>query len=49
MNDLKLSPIKYDKECKYLHDLDDKDSKQNKATIKNLLFYCAKKTIYVLL
>ena len=28
MNDLKLSPIKYVIECKYLHDLDDKNSEQ---------------------
>ena len=27
MDDLKLSPIKYDKECNYLHNLDDKDNK----------------------
>ena len=33
MNDLKLSPIKYDKECKYLHDVDDKDSEQIKENI----------------
>ena len=30
MNDLKLSPIKYDKEGKYLHDLEDKDSEKLK-------------------
>ena len=26
LDDLKLSPIKYDKECKYIHDLDDQDN-----------------------
>ena len=26
MDDLKLSLIKYDKECNYLHNLDDKDN-----------------------
>ena len=36
MNNLKLSPIKYDKECKYLHDLDDKYNEEIKenATIQ---------------
>ena len=33
LDDLKLSPIKYDKECKYLHDLDDQDSDQIKQNI----------------
>ena len=27
-NDLKLPPIKYDKECKYLCELDDQDNEQ---------------------
>ena len=42
MNDLILSPIQYYKECKYLHDLDDKDSKQIKENIRDLLSFCAK-------
>ena len=42
MNDLKLSPIKYYKECKYLHDLDDKDNEQIKENIRDILYYCAK-------
>ena len=42
MNGLKISPIKYDKECKYLHDSDDKDSEKIKANIKDLLVYCKK-------
>ena len=47
MNDLKLSPIKYDKKCKYLHDLDDKDSEQIKENIRDLLSYCAKLRPYM--
>ena len=42
MNDLKLSPIKYDKECKYLHHLDSKDNEQIKENIRDLLSYSAK-------
>ena len=47
MDDLKLSPIKYDKECKYLHDLDNKDSEQIKENIRDLLSYCAKLRPYM--
>ena len=47
MNDLKLPPIKYDKECKYIHDLDDKDSEQTKENIRDLLSYCAKLRLYM--
>ena len=32
MNDLKGSPIKYDKECKYLHNLDYKNSEKIRKT-----------------
>ena len=42
LDDLKLSPIKYDKECNYLRNLDDKDDDQSKQNIKDLLFYCSK-------
>ena len=42
LNYLKLSPIKYDKECKYIHDLDDQDNDQIKQNIKDLLLYCVK-------
>ena len=42
MDDLKLLPIKYDKECNYLHNLDDKDNDQIKENIRDLLSYCAK-------
>ena len=38
LDDLKLSPIKYDKEC----NLDDEDDDQIKQNIKDLLFYCLK-------
>ena len=41
LDDLTLSPIKYDKECNYLHDLDDQDNEQIKQNIKNLLLYCS--------
>ena len=41
LDDLKLSMIKYDKECKYIHDLDDQDNKQIKQNIKDLLLYCS--------
>ena len=30
LDDLKLSPIKYDKECNYLYNLDNKDNDQIK-------------------
>ena len=42
LDDLKLSPIKCDKECNYLHNLDDQDNDQIKDNIKDLLLYCAK-------
>ena len=42
MDDLKLSPISYDKECKYLENLDDNDSKEIKSCIKDLITYCIK-------
>ena len=47
MNDLNLSPIKYDKECTYLHYLDDKDSEQIKENIRDLLSYCTKLRPYM--
>ena len=47
MNELNLSPIKYDEECKYLHDLDDKDNEQIKENIRDLLSYCAKLRPYM--
>ena len=47
LNDLKLSPIKYDKECDYLHNLDDQDNDQIKENIKDILLYCAKVRPYM--
>ena len=47
MDDLKLSPINYDKECKYLDDLDDNDNKEIKAHIKELITYCVKLRPYM--
>ena len=40
--DLKLSPIRYDKECNYLRNLDDPDNDQIKENIRYLIFYCSK-------
>ena len=42
LDDLKSSPIRYDKECNYLRRLDDQDDDQIKENIKDLLFYCSK-------
>ena len=33
LDDLKLSPIRYNKECKYIQDLDDQDNNQTKQNI----------------
>ena len=37
MDDLKLSLINYNKNCKYLNDLDDNDNEQIKTNIKDLI------------
>ena len=42
LDDLTLSPIKYDKDCNYLCDLDDHDNEEIKQNIKDLLLYCSK-------
>ena len=42
LDDLKLYPIKYDKEFQYLGNLDDEDDDRIKQNIKDLFFYCAK-------
>ena len=47
LDDLKLSPIKYDKECNYLHNLDDQNNDQVKENIRDLLSYCAKLRPYM--
>ena len=41
LDDLKLSPIGYDKECNYIPDLDDQNN-EIKKNIKDLLLYCNK-------
>ena len=47
LDDLKLSPIKYDKGCKYMCILDDQDNEQIKQEIKDLLLYCSKLRPYM--
>ena len=47
MDDLKLPPIKYNKECKYLHNLDDQNDDQIKENIRDLLSYCTKLRPYM--
>ena len=47
MDDLKLLEIRNNKTCKYLSDLDDKDNKQIKMNIKDLITYCAKLRPYM--
>ena len=39
LDDLKLSPIRYDKECNYLWKLDDQDDDWIKENIKDLYMY----------
>ena len=40
IDDLKLSPIKYDGDCKYLEDLNYNNSEEVKTQIKDLVTYC---------
>ena len=47
LDNLKLSPIKYDKACKYIGNLDNQDNEQIKQNIKDLLLYCAKLRPYM--
>ena len=47
LDDLRLSPIKYNKECNYLHNLDDQNNDQVKENIRDLLPYCAKVRPYM--
>ena len=37
LDDLKLLPIKYDKECNYLHNLDDQNNDQVKENVRDLV------------
>ena len=47
LDDLKLSPIKYDKACKYLYNVDDQNDDQVKENIKRSTFLlCKIKTIH---
>ena len=47
MDDLKLSPIKYDGECRYLENLDDNNNEEIKTHIKDLVTYCIKLRPYM--
>ena len=47
LDDLKLSPIKCDKEYNYLPNLDDQNNDQVKENIRDLLSYCAKLRPYM--
>ena len=42
LNDLKLSPIRYNEECNYLRKLDDEDDDKIKENIRDLFFCCTK-------
>ena len=47
MDDLRLSPINYEWECRYLENLHDNDNKEIKTCIKDLLTYCIKLRPYM--
>ena len=47
LDDLKLCPINYDKECQYIRNLDDEDIDRIKQNIKDLLFYWEKLRLYM--
>ena len=47
MDNLKLSPIKNNKECNHLHKLDIQNNDQIKENIRDLLSYCAKLKPYM--
>ena len=42
MDDLKLSPIHYKEECKYLDNIDDNNNEEIRNHIKDLITYCIK-------
>ena len=46
-DDLKLSPINYDGECKYLYNLDDNNNEEIKTHINDLVTYCIKLRPYM--
>ena len=41
LDDLKLSPIEYDKDCKYIRRLDDYNDENINQNIRDFLLYCA--------
>ena len=47
MDDLKLSPINYDRECRYLENLDDDNNEEITKCIKDLVTYCVKLKLYM--
>ena len=47
MDDLKLSPINYKGECRYLENLDDSNNEEIKTHIKDLVTYCVKLRPYM--
>ena len=47
LDDLKISPIRYNKECSYTQQIDDQDDDHVKDNIKELLFYCAKLRLFM--
>ena len=47
VDDLNLSPINYDGECKYLENLDDNNNEEIKTHIKDLVTYCSKLRPYM--
>ena len=47
VDDLKLSPINYNKKCKHIYDLDDNDNEKIKTHIKDLITYCIKLRPYM--
>ena len=49
LDDLKLSPIKYNKECNYLHNLDDQNDEQAKENMRFPFLLCKFKTIHDIL
>ena len=47
LDDLKLSPIRYDKDFTYICNLHNQDNKQIKQNIEDLLLYCATLRPYI--
>ena len=47
LDDLKLSPIKYNKECRYIQDLDDQENKEIEQNKRDLLLCCSKLRPYM--